>query len=120
MTGQKKSGLVAEAHVLEYEWKSIAAILNVKEDYHGFYERKFLPVIRRTIDDMLTETAPYRFSEADLSGGEFQPEVSTPVQLLNAAWNKFPEKAEEYPEWERPVISAFLSGWFFSARACRG
>lgn len=105
----KRLGLAAEAASLAYEWKSIAAVMRVKEDYHGFYEKKFLPIIRHTIDDMLTEAAPYRFHEADLTSGDFHPGSSNPVQLLNAAWNRFLKDPGEYPEWEQQAIASYLS-----------
>lgn len=100
--------LSSEAEKLAYEWQALAQSMMIQEDYFGFYEERFLPAIRQTIADMLTEASPYQFSEADLSAQEYNPAVSTPVHLLNLAWVKFVENSSQYPRWEEEHLQQFL------------
>ena len=92
--------------MMEQEWATIASTLGVVEDYYGFYEKEFLPVIWQTIEDMLTEAEPYRFTQLDLSDRAWTPD-STPVHLVNQAWQQLQTSPDNYPEWERRAISTF-------------
>ena len=93
---------------LEENWNEIATALGVPEDYDGFYDPKFLPVIREKLDDMLTETAPREFRESEISNHESESTFTSPVALLNAAWQKFQDDPENYREWEEDAIARFL------------
>ena len=93
---------------LEENWNEIATALGVPEDYDGFYDPKFLPVIRKKLDDMLTETAPREFRESEVSNQD-ESIFSSPVALLNAAWQKFQNDPENYSEWEEDAIARFLN-----------
>lgn len=99
----------AEAKTLENEWDKIAATMGLTEDYYGFYVGEFLPPIRETLDDMLEEASPYRFTDDDVSLSEWDPESSSPVQLLNKAWSVFLNDPDGYAGWEEQAISAFLA-----------
>ena len=96
----------ATADAMEQQWATIAATLSIVEDYYGFYEKKFLPAIWRTLDDMLVETDPYRFTKQDLGDEGCIPD-STPVHLLNRAWHQFKSNPDEYQSWERRSVAAF-------------
>jgi len=104
----RQMGWSAEADELENEWDTIAATMGVKEDYYGFYDPKFLPSIRKALDDMLEEASPYRFTDRDVSSSEWEPESSTPVHLLNRAWSVFLNEPSGYSDWEQQAIAAFL------------
>ena len=97
-----------EADALENEWDKIAATMGGIEDYHGFYDPSFLPYIRETLDDMLEEASPYRFTDRDVSSSEWEPDSSTPVHLLNRAWSIFLNDPSGYDSWEKQAISTFL------------
>lgn len=101
-------GYAADADALKNTWKTIANAMAVNEDYHGFYDPEFLPVVQQTIDDMLTETSPVTFTEQEDSSSETAVSVSSPVQLLNQAWRKFWEDPEGFRAWEESAIAAFL------------
>jgi hypothetical protein len=101
-------GLKEEARSLKREWNTIAKTLQMREDYYGFYDESFLPIIRQTIDNMLEEASPHQFTDQDLSHDEWNPKTSTPVHLLNVAWNKFSNNPEDYSKWEKKTIKAFL------------
>ncbi len=96
------------AGTVERGWATVAAALDITEDYYGFYERAFLPAIWETLEAMLVETEPYRFTARDLGEEEWTP-GSTPVHLVNQAWQRFQDDRESYAQWEHQVIAAFLS-----------
>ena len=93
---------------LEENWNEIATALGITEDYDGFYDPKFLPVIQEKLDDMLTETAPREFRESEVSNQD-ESIFSSPVALLNTAWQKFQNDPENYREWEEDAIASFLN-----------
>jgi len=103
-------GWSAEADELENEWGKIAATMGITEEHYGFYDDRFLPSIRQTIDDMLTEASPYyQFSAEDVSPSDWNPESSSPVHLLNRAWSIFLNNPSVYDSWEDQAISDFLA-----------
>ena len=93
---------------LEEKWNKVATALGVVEDYAGFYDSSFLPIIQQTLDDMLIEASPREFQ-----GSEVQKQqasiFTSPVALLNSAWQKFHDEPENYREWEEEAIERFLS-----------
>ena len=93
---------------LERKWNEIATALGVIEDYDGFYDPAFLPVIQQKLDDMLTETSPRQFQESEVSRQEQESTFTSPVALLNRAWQKFIEDPDGYREWEEEAIARFL------------
>lgn len=96
------------AEKLEKNWKCIAETMGIVEDYYGYYEPDFLPLIQETIDDMLIEAEPYRFSEKKMNFQDNQIKFISPVHVLNQAWYEFKKNPEAYPMWEKKVISRFL------------
>ena len=97
----------AAATDLEEKWSQIAKALGVVEDYYGFYDPTFLRVIQQKLDDMITETSPREFQESEVSNQE-ESTFTSPVALLNAAWQKFQDDPENYREWEEDAIARFL------------
>ena len=75
------------------------------------YVDEFLPSIRSTLSDMLTEASPYQFTKADVSSSECDPKVSSPVHLLNKAWSIIAAEPDHYSNWEEQAISTFLANW---------
>ena len=59
-------------------------------------------------DDMLTEVVPYQFTPDDLSLKKYDTSISTPIHLLNTAWDKFIQNPNIYLKWEQSAISAFI------------
>lgn len=104
----RELGLKEEAQELEYEWNTIAKSLKVSEDYYGFYDDDFLPLINRTLKDMLIEADPNKFKENEISSTEYNLKSSSPVHLLNAAWKKFLGEPKNYQKWEKENISNIL------------
>lgn len=98
----------AVATDLEEKWNEIAAVLGVPEDYNGFYDPAFLPIIQQKLNDMLTETAPREFQESEVSQQDQESTFASPVALLNTAWQKFLNDPESYREWEEEAIARFL------------
>lgn len=83
--------------------------MGITEEYFGFYDDRFLPSIRQTIDDMLTEASPYHFNDEDVSPSDWNPESSSLVHLLNRAWSIFLNNPSVYDSWEDQAISDFLA-----------
>ena len=98
----------AVATDLEEKWKQIAEALGVIEDYDGFYDSAFLPVVQQKLDDMLTETAPRQFQESEVSRQDQESPFDSPVALLNKAWHQFMEDPDGYRKWEEGAIVRFL------------
>lgn len=101
-------GLDLEAAALETAWQKIANMLNITEEYHGYYDPRYLGDIRQTLDDMIIEADPYRFAVSDPKAS-LAVLAHEPVQLLNAAWDQFLANPQAYPSWEQQAIAAFLS-----------
>lgn len=97
---------------LEEKWLQVASALEVDEDFGGFYDDPFLPVIQEKLDDMLTETSPREFQETEVSNGVPESTFSSPVSLLNMAWQKFLDDPASYREWEKEAIFSFLDTTF--------
>lgn len=93
---------------LEEKWNQVATALGVTEDYGGFYDPSFLPVIQQKLDDMLTETSPREFQKPEVSSKESESTFTSLVALLNMAWQKFLDDPDAYREWEENAISCFL------------
>ena len=104
----RQMGYDAIATDLQEKWNEIATALGVCEDYYGFYDSKFLPVIQQKLDDMLTETAPREFQESEVSNQEKESPFTFPVALLNMAWQKFLDNPDGYRQWEENAIACFL------------
>lgn len=105
----REMGWSAETDELEGEWDKIATIMDVAEDHYGFYVDEFLPSIRSTLNDMLTEASPYQFTDSDVSSSKWDPKLSSPVHLLNRAWFMFLQNPNEYSKWEEEAVSIFLA-----------
>lgn len=82
----RRTGYEEVASDLEEKWSQVAAALGVMEDYYGFYDPKFLSVIQGKLDDMITETGPREFQESEISNQELESSLTSPVALLNRAW----------------------------------
>ena len=101
-------GYNAVATDLEEKWSQIATALGVTEDYGGFYDPSFLRVIQEKLDDMLTETSPREFMESEVSNYRSESAFTSPVALLNMAWQKFLDDPGTYREWEENAMESFL------------
>lgn len=104
----KRIGCEPLAKEIEQQWGTIAETLGVVEDYYGFYEDSFLPVIMGVLENMLTELGPYHFSLRDLGTEEWASD-STPVHLLNQGWREYQNNPQQYQSWESRSIAAFLA-----------
>ncbi len=104
----RRMGYKAVASDLEDQWNQIASALGIVENYYGFYHPTFLPMIQQKLDDMLTETAPREFHKSEVAGQELKSTITSPVELLNGAWQKFRNDPDCYQEWEKCAMSRFL------------
>lgn len=105
----RRMGLVEVAQALEDSWQTIAAGMGVNEDYSGFFEPKFLPAIQQTIDDMLTEAAPYQFTDVTVNASAPASRAKSPAHLVNQAWDRFFNNADDYADWEAAAIKDWLA-----------
>ena len=104
----RRIGYDIVANDLEEKWKQVAGILGVTEDYDGYYDLKFLPKIQQKMDDMLTETSPRKFQKSEVSNRGTESTFTSPVSLLNMAWQKFLDDPDGYRTWEEEAIISFL------------
>ncbi|HMO79573.1 MAG TPA: hypothetical protein PKD24_02160 [Pyrinomonadaceae bacterium] len=87
------------AELLE-AWSDIAACSKITEEYFGFFSDAFLPIVNATIDDMLVESNPLGFDDAN--------GMTLPVSLLNRAWETFLNDPTAFSEWENAAIDELL------------
>ena len=103
-------GLHAEAEQTEEEWESIAGIIGVTEDYHGFYDETLNPAIYQMLEDAIVEVAPREYLNSEIEESIAVPTaLESPVTLLNRAWVAFSSDDIEYQAWESEAIETWLS-----------
>jgi len=102
------AGFDSLANDVEREWRSVARILRIEEDYHGFYDPRLLDLVMRTVEDMLIEASPRPFEASEVTG--LQDHTSdVPISLLNTAWRMFRAGPDAYRDWEQVVIEDYLA-----------
>ena len=103
-------GLTSAANRVIEEWKAIAKVMNVTEDYHGFYDDQLSSAIHKTIDDMIVETGPRSFTQDEINVvSNVVSLAKSPVQLVHQAWNEFSSSsALNYSSWEQKAIQCWL------------
>lgn len=99
-------GLVTEANELELEWKAISVLLNIKEEYFGYYSEQYEAIVNETLECMLTEAAPIKFSDFDMGTQKIDLDNFNYIHLLNVAWVKFKENQDSYYKWEKSILEA--------------
>jgi hypothetical protein len=105
----RRMGFEDIAKNIELSWNKVADLLKLKEDYFGFYELEFLPIVQEKIEDMLLEANPRQFHEQELSCLNEEVNGVTPVQLVNQAWSNFIADSEGYGAWEIGAINAWMN-----------
>jgi hypothetical protein len=101
-------GYTEMASELEYHWSSVADSLGVIEDFFGFFESPWMDKIEKTLGDMLIETSPCACTnEEALAEKKWSPE-SSPVLLLNRAWQMARTNPDSFLAWETSAIADFL------------
>ena len=58
---------------------------------------------------MLTEAAPREFQKLEVAEQEPELNFTSPVALLNIAWQQFRNNPDNYQEWEENAISDYLN-----------
>lgn len=91
------------------EWTAVAQIMQVKEDYHGFYDKSLSEVVAHTIEDMVVEASPRAFSESDVRCERWSPGADSLVPLFNLAWQMYSQNREAYPAWEAEQIKTLMT-----------
>lgn len=104
----KEMGLSEAAQRVEQEWDTLAGVMQITEDYHGYYEDTMAEAVYRVINDMLAEASPRRFLPEEIAPeGETKPSDS-PVTLLNRAWRVHNSDPEQYAAWEKEAVDAYI------------
>lgn len=104
----RQMGYAMVATDLEEKWNKVAAALGIIEDYGGFYNAGFLPMLQQKLDDMIIETEPREFVDTEVLNQGSELVFASPVALLNIAWQKFLDDPDSYREWEEDAITCFL------------
>lgn len=105
----KQMKFEAIADKLEETWRALAKVLKIEEEYYGFYEPEYLLVIQQTIDDMLVEANPRSFTQEEINVTSAELFGSSPIRLLNQAWQQFVSEPTKYQSWEKKAIEFFLN-----------
>lgn len=88
-------------------WKTIADVLEVTEDYYGYYHEYLSGELEELLGYMVVEANPNRYSTF-LDDGDFTT-YENPVKLFDIAWKNYLESPLEYPRWEAEAIQQFLA-----------
>jgi hypothetical protein len=111
----KKLGLGQEADALELEWSTIRTALGINEEYYGYYVDSYAADISSTLDDMITEASPMKFSDfANNAIEDFDPLKNNFLQLIFLAWAKYEANPSEYNKWESDFISNYMKDYIAS------
>jgi hypothetical protein len=102
-------GLKEVADQIESDWEDVAKMLRIQEDYFGCYDKAFLPDLRRTIDDMLTEADPRCVIDDEVNCVEPVTASLTPPAILNLAWRMLEADSSKYVRWEMQAVSIWMS-----------
>lgn len=100
-------GYKGEAAEMEAAWRAIADTMRITEDYYGYYVPEFKPAIYKTIEDMLTEAAPFGINKERSISSEIID--SSPIYLINDAWKHFFQDPEKYQTWEKKAVANYLT-----------
>jgi hypothetical protein len=102
-------GLNQVADQIENDWESVARMLRVQEDYFGCYDKTFLPDLRKTVDDMLTEADPRHAIDDEANYSGTVTNSLPPPAILNLAWRKLEEDSSKYTQWESKAIADWMN-----------
>jgi hypothetical protein len=101
----RKFGLTREADEIEEGWHVTAKTLGVREEYEGMWTEEFFVPLRKTLDDMLEESSPRKFSGDDLKP---YAETGSLLALLQESWRTFESNPAGYRAWEKGMIDLLL------------
>ena len=105
MDRAKKLGLAGIADEIEEGWHITAQTLGVREEYEGMWAEDFFVPLRKTLDDMLEESSPRKFTEDDLKP---YADTGNLLALLFESWQSFEANPAGYRAWEKSMIDALL------------
>jgi hypothetical protein len=105
----KTRGFDEPARQLHDEWEQTAKMLNINEDYYGYFDCDFIPEILRVLQDMLEEASPALFEEPIGIVPRQNTNYASPVHLIDAAWHRHLSDSDNYSVWEREAIASYLS-----------
>ena len=100
-------GFEEDARATLKNWEMTARAFGVNEEYYGYYDASFFPVINQALDDMLEEASPLPFNPEAVRCGTW--DNTSPVPLLNDAWRRWDRAENGYLDWEQGAVSAFLA-----------
>lgn len=104
----RKMGLSETALRVEREWETLARVMQIDEDYHGFYEDTMEDEVHRAINDMLAEASPREFLQEEIMSEDQVRSDDSSVTLVNQAWRIHNTQPDAYAEWEKNAIKAYL------------
>lgn len=101
-------GLSKLADTIWNGWCMTAEAMELTEDYYGFYHDSLSQPVIETLEDMLEEVAPRKYTELELNGDHWRPTTNSPVRLLNWAWQIRNESPATYATWEAEQLEYFF------------
>ncbi len=104
----QEMGLSEAALQVKQEWDALAGVMQITEDYHGYYEDAMEEEVHRIIGDMLAEASPRPFLPEEVAP-EGEPQSNdNAVILLNRAWQMHNTRPDLYGDWEKKAIEVYL------------
>jgi len=105
----RKIGFNDVADRVEQDWENVAVMLRIPEDYFGCYDRAFLLDLNKTLDDMLTESAPRPAANDEVNYTGPVTEALAPPAVFNQAWRMLEADSAEYARWEAQAVSDWMA-----------
>ncbi len=105
----RKIGFNEVADQIEDDWESVARMMRIQEDYFGCYDKTFLPDLRRTTDNMLTEANPRPATDDEVNYTGPITESLPPPAVFNLAWRMLEGDSSGYVHWEAQAVSGWMS-----------
>jgi len=68
---------------VEQEWAALTGVMQITEDYHGYYEDAMEAEVHQMVDDMLSEANPRPFLPREIAATDVIQPGDNPVTLLN-------------------------------------
>ena len=94
---------------IEDEWNVLAQTMQVREDYHGFYDKVLEKAVWDTIENMLIEAEPRPCTKSEVELDDWKIGDS-PIKLVNLAWHhKKQDTTASYAKWEEKYIKKYLN-----------
>ena len=95
----ERLGLAEHSSMVQKNWRFASKLYGVSADYQGTWDDSLRSTLQDLVDDMLEETSPFDFRQAD---------DSCPQSLIDADWDRFNASSEDFMDSEQASVSQWM------------